>query len=118
VRSSLRLPPPQWLLMEAFLRGSNRQWNILCWNVRGINSSSKWNSIKSIIKEKNCYIICLQEMKREQFDQNYIKNFCTPAFDKFEFVPSVGMSRGTIVCWKSSRFTGNVTFHNSYAMSI
>jgi hypothetical protein len=63
-------------------------------------------------------MICLQEMKREQFDQNYIKNFCTHAFDKFEFVPSVETSGGTIVCWKSSRFIGNVTFQNSIAMSL
>jgi exonuclease III len=104
--------------MTINLRSNTRKWNLLCWNVKGINSSSKWNSIKSIIKEKNCDMICLQETKREQFDQNYIKIFCTPDFDKFEFVPSVGASGGTIVCWKSSRFIRSVAFQNSFAMSL
>jgi exonuclease III len=104
--------------MTINLRSNTRKWNLLCWNVKGINSSSKWNSIKSIIKEKNCDMICLQETKREQFDQNYIKKFCTPDFDKFEFIPSVGASGGTIVCRKSSRFIRSVAFQNSFAMSL
>jgi hypothetical protein len=63
-------------------------------------------------------MICLQETKRGQFDQDYIKIFCIPAFDRFEFVPAVGLSGGTIVCWKSSRFIGHVIFQNNYAMRV
>jgi len=27
------------------MNARNRAWNILCWNVRGINDSEKWNSV-------------------------------------------------------------------------
>ena len=67
-----------------------KSWKILCWNVRGINSMSKWDSIRDKIVENGCDIVCLQETNKENFDLHYIKNFCPPAFDAFEFLPSVG----------------------------
>jgi exonuclease III len=68
--------------------------------------------------ETNCEIICLQETKKEKFDTNFIKQFCPLAFDRFEFIPSVGASGGTIMIWKSSRFNGQVISQNDYSMSI
>ena len=53
-----------------------KSWKILCWNVRGINSVNKWDSIRDKIVESGCDIVCLQETKRETFDLQYIKNFC------------------------------------------
>jgi hypothetical protein len=84
-------------LMDLSNRINNRSWHILCWNVRGINSRDKWVAIRSKIQESNCDIICLQETKRENFDQSYLRNFCSPQYDRFEFNPSVGASGGTII---------------------
>ena len=71
---------------------NNVLWKILCWNVRGINSDKKWDSIRDKIKESNCDIICLQETKRENSDQHFLKKLCPPSFDAFEFLPSIGAS--------------------------
>lgn len=68
----------------------NRTWNILCWNVRGINAADKWTHIRSKIEESNCDIFCFQETKKEHFDLAFIKNFASRRFDKFIFAPSVG----------------------------
>jgi hypothetical protein len=43
----------------------NRNWNCLAWNVRGINSQSKWDAIRSKIDEYHCNIVYLQQTKRE-----------------------------------------------------
>ena len=51
---------------------------------------SKWDSIRDKIVGNGCDIVCLQETNKENFDLHYIKNFCPPAFDAFEFLPSVG----------------------------
>jgi hypothetical protein len=48
------------------------------------------------IQESACDIICIEEMKRELFDQAYIKKFCTASFYCFEYVPSWGVSRGIL----------------------
>jgi exonuclease III len=52
----------------------NRYVIILCHNIRGINSDVKQNAIRCKIQETGCDIVCIQENKREMFDQAYIKN--------------------------------------------
>lgn len=31
-----------------------RDWKVLCWNIRGLNSEAKWNSIRDRIVESAC----------------------------------------------------------------
>jgi hypothetical protein len=54
---------------------NNRAWSILSWNIRGINSQLKWDHIRSKIFESSAQIVCLQETKRDVFDQSFISNF-------------------------------------------
>jgi exonuclease III len=98
--------------MDNRLTTVNRDWKILCWNIRGLNSSAKWLSLRDKIKESSCDVICLQETKHDFFDQTYIKNFCPSTFDCFDYVPSEGHSGGIITIWKSSRFSEHIIFQN------
>ncbi|KAG2537850.1 hypothetical protein PVAP13_9NG327119, partial [Panicum virgatum] len=84
----------------------------------GINSDKKWDSIRDKIKESNCDIICLQETKRENFDQYFLKKLCPPSFDAFEFLPSIGASGGVITIWKSHMFQGSLAFSNEFGISV
>jgi exonuclease III len=104
--------------MDMRLNRSGRNWNILCWNIRGMNAVKKWTALKSKIKEASCDIICIQETKCVAFDQAYLRNFCTSHFDYFEYTPSIGLSRGMIMISKSSKFNGQVVFQNEFALSI
>ena len=96
----------------------NKSWKILNWNVRGLNSDKKWNSIRDKITESRSEIICLQETKRETLDISFIRNFCPPAYDSFEYLPSIGASGGILVVWMSSSFLGNLVFSNEYAILV
>ncbi len=40
-----------------------RNWNVLRWNVRGLNSDDKWLAIRNKIEESGCVVFCLQEQK-------------------------------------------------------
>jgi exonuclease III len=62
--------------------------------------------------------LCIQETKRELFDQTYIRNFCPSQFDSFDYIPLVGSSGGTLVVSKGSKFFGHVIFQNEFAMSL
>jgi exonuclease III len=90
----------------------------LCWNIHGVNSEKKWNAIYDRIKDCHCDVICLQETKRENFDDQYLRKICPPSFDKFVFLPSVGPSGGSIIIWKSMLFQGTLVFQNSYTISV
>jgi exonuclease III len=111
-----------YMLFHQFSMANNSQrfkeWSILCHNIRGINSSDKWNSIRNNIRETACDIICIQETKRASFDENYLRNFSPRQFDQFVFYPSIGASGGTLTCWIGSKFTGQVLFQNEYAQVI
>ena len=93
-----------------------RDWNILCWNIRGINDSDKWEAIRFKIEECNASIFYLQETKKESFDIRFIQKFAPKRFDKFDFCPSVGASGGILVCWASSFFFVNVLEKLDFAM--
>jgi exonuclease III len=47
------------------MNARNCAWNVLCWNVRGINDSEKWNLVRNKIEESGANMFCLQETKRE-----------------------------------------------------
>jgi hypothetical protein len=87
---------------------NSHNWYILCWNIRGINASEKWDAVRDKVEESSCSVICLQETKREHFDVSYIRKFAPRRFDKFDFIPSAGTSRGIIVIWNSAIFMGEV----------
>lgn len=84
----------------------NKAWNILCWNIRAINSDSKWDALRNKIDESACSVFCLQETKRNDFDTQYIKKFAPKRFDRFDFIPWVGSSGGILVAWISTVFDG------------
>ena len=83
-----------------------RNWKVLCWNVRGLNSEKRQRDVRAKIEESNCSIVCLQETKYESFDLKSIRQFCPQRFDNFAFAPSHGASGGILVVWNSSFFTG------------
>lgn len=99
-------------------RVTTKSWNILCWNIRGINAEGKWESLRNKILESNYDIVIIQETKREVFDISYIRKFYPSNFDAFCFLPSVGASVGILVAWKSSVFIGTELFQNNFAISV
>lgn len=90
----------------------------MTWNVRGINSSWKWDSVKNKIVEAQCDIVCLQETKKDQFDRLFLKKICPPAFDCFDYLPSVGASGGILIAWKGSLFSAVRVSHNNFALTM
>lgn len=95
-----------------------KKWNVLCWNIRGVNSNKKWNAVRDRVNDSMCDVICLQETKRESFDAAFIRNICPQTFDQYVVLPSVGLSGGAVIIWKSSIFSSNVVFQKAYAISV
>src|SRR4051812_19954141 len=62
----------------------NRSYNIMNWNIRGLNDSNKWLAINEKITESGSDFICIHETKREHFDSRYMHNFCPKHFNKFD----------------------------------
>ncbi|CAO2167262.1 unnamed protein product [Urochloa humidicola] len=95
-----------------------RNWNILNWNIRGLNSTDKCNAVKEKIEESSCAVYCIQETKREHFDCSYIKNLAPKRFNKFAFSPSEGASGGILLGWVGSIFSGEIIEINKFAVTV
>jgi hypothetical protein len=97
---------------------NNRSWQILCWNIRGLNDSNKWDAVRNKVEESACAVFCLQETKKQDFDSGFIRNFAPRRFDKFDFVPSVGASGGILLVWNSSVFDGTVLDKQRFGITM
>ena len=97
---------------------NNKTWNILNWNVRGINSLDKWLAIRQKVEEGAPGIVCIQETKREKFNLAYIHKFCPQRFNKFEYLPSIGAFGGISTAWNGTLFNGELMFQNKFSLSI
>ena len=95
-----------------------RSWNVLSWNIRGLNSEPKQLALHNAIVTSGCAIVCLQETKKTSFDLAFIKSCCPRQFNCFAFMPSHGASGGIITIWKSSMFTGSVLFSDHFALVV
>jgi hypothetical protein len=96
----------------------NRAWNVLCWNVRGLNDKDKWDPIRNKIEESRANIFCLQETKREAIDLQFIRKFIPKRFDNFDFSPSVGASWRILVCWTSNYFSARTVEKHPFAITL
>lgn len=95
-----------------------QNWNILCWNIRGLNSDKKRLALSNAITSSACSIICLQESKMSDFDLHTLKSLCPCRFDKYAYIPSVGALGGIITIWNSAIFNGTVLFSETFALGI
>jgi exonuclease III len=96
---------------------NNRTWQILCWNIRGLNGCDKWDAVRMKIDESACTVLCLQETKRPHFDMLFIRKFAPKRFDSFDYIPSDGASGGILLLWNSSVFSGTVIDKQSFAIT-
>lgn len=85
-----------------------RNWNVLCWNVTGLNSNARQRAVRQKMDESQCAIACFQETKCTSFDIRTIRKKNPRRFDCFAFSPSVGASGGILVVWNSSVFVGSL----------
>jgi exonuclease III len=74
-----------------------KSWNVLNWNIRGINSEDKCNAIRLKLDESNYAMYCIQETKRELFEHSFIRKFAPKRFDQFAYSPSQGNSGGILM---------------------
>jgi hypothetical protein len=89
----------------------SRNWNLLCWNVRGLNDLDKWDLIRNKLEESTCSLFCFQETKKEEIDSHFLRKFAPRRFDCFDYCPSNGAFGGILVGW-CSRFFSVVTIES------
>lgn len=96
----------------------NRNWNILNWNVRGLNADDKQRAVRSKIDESGCAIYCIQETKMQHIDHSKIRRWAPRRFNQFAYQPSEGQSGGILVGWAGNQFNGQVIHNLKFAVTV
>ena len=84
------------LLYFVLMNSHSRDWNILCWNIRGLNDGDNWDPIRNKIEETSANIFYLRETKKEDFNLQFsFVSLLISILIKFDFCPSKGASGGS-----------------------
>lgn len=97
---------------------NNRNWNILNWNIRGLNAEDKQRAVRAKIDESGCAIYCLQETKMQHIDHSKIRKWAPKRFNQFAFHPSQGASEGILIGWAGNMFSGQIIHNLKYAITV
>ena len=63
------------LLIFVLMSNACKNWSVLCWNVRGLNSDARQRAVRQKLDESQCAIACFQETKCASFDFRSIRSF-------------------------------------------
>lgn len=96
----------------------NRSWNILNWNIRGLNADDKQRAVRLKIDENSCAVYCLQETKMQHIDHSKIRKWAPKRFNQFVYHPAEGQSGGITVGWASNMFSEQVVHNLNYAITV
>ena len=70
---------------------------ILIWNVRGLNSSSRQDSLRSLVVSSRSDIVCVQETKIASISRRIILSALGADFLDYAVVPSTDASGGILI---------------------
>jgi exonuclease III len=91
---------------------------ILVWNVRGLNSSVRQDSVRELVNSLRVEVVCLQETKMQIISDRFILSMLGTDFNDFIYLPSVGAAGGILVAWRRHLgFTGQKRLDN-YSVSV
>lgn len=78
---------------------------ILIWNVRGLNSSARHDSVRTIVEAARVDVVCLQETKMAAVSRRVFLSMLGIDFSDFLELPANGASGGILIVWRCSLAT-------------
>lgn len=91
---------------------------ILIWNVRGLNSVARQDSVRTLVESTRADIVCLQETKMENVSRRTVLSALGSSFSHYVFAPSVGASGGILTAWKHDLGPAISTRVDTYSSSV
>ena len=77
---------------------------LLSWNVRGLNLNVKRAMLRSVLREWNCDLVCLQETKLETIELSDVRSIWGIRSVGFAVLRATGAPGGILVLWNTTTF--------------
>lgn len=81
---------------------SDMFFSILVWNVCGLNSPARCDSIYQVVLLSGASVVCFQETKLQVVTRATVDRCLGREFDCFFFLPADGTRGGILLAWKSA----------------
>lgn len=91
---------------------------IISWNVRGLGGFEKRREVNQLVREKNPFILCLQESKLSVVNDLVCKALWNDSSVDFSFKPSIGASGGLITLWNCNEVEVWFSFTMEHVLGI
>ncbi|KAK8445013.1 hypothetical protein SEVIR_9G244355v4 [Setaria viridis] len=92
--------------------------NILCWNVWGLNSRARQDSVRTLVNSSKVDIVCIQETKMTVNPRGTLLSMLGSDFSYHVEFPSVGASGGILVVWRHSLGPASATQVDQFCASV
>lgn len=79
-----------------------QNFELLSWNVRGLNSPAKCSAVHDFMAETNCTIACFQETKLRAMDDGLARFLSGYKLDSYAIKPARGTRVGILLMWNSN----------------
>jgi exonuclease III len=90
----------------------------LIWNVRGLNSTARQDSVRTIVDSSRADIVCLQETKISAMSNRVLLSALGSDFTDFIAAPSIGASGGILVAWRRHIKASGAVRTDNYSVTI
>ena len=91
---------------------------LLSWNVRGFNSPHKRDTMKNLLKEWKCEVVCFQETKLDCTNSVAVKSLWGSSFVDWETLDAIHTAGGIIVIWDTRVFEKIDCVVGSFSISV
>jgi exonuclease III len=91
---------------------------IIVWNVWGLNSAARKDSVHTLVEATSADIVCIQETKIVAMSQQVILSTLGSSFTDFLELPAVGASGGILIAWKHHVNTTGARRVDTHSISI
>lgn len=92
--------------------------NILCWNVRGLNSKARQDGVHTLVTSSRVDVVCIQETKMTEISRGTILSTLGSDFTHFVELPAVGASGGILVAWRNELGPATAARVDSHCISV
>jgi exonuclease III len=77
-------------------------FEILCWNVRGLNDPAKRDAVREFIASIRVSVVCLQETRLDVIVNFLVIQCLGPSFDGYVYLPAVETRGEILLAWNKS----------------
>ena len=91
---------------------------ILSWNVRGLNNPQKRDTVKNLLKEWKCDVVCFQETKLDSVNSAVVKSLWSSPFVDWVALDAIHTAGVVILAWDTRVYKKMDVLVGCFSVSI